>query len=183
MRRVLLGLFALMALILTAMPASAQVLGGVELRGGVFARGVDRDGQIDVSHIEDINFEALFTAPMIDSFIWLGKVRPHVGATVNLDGHESMAYAGLSWTVPVTNNFFVEGSFGGAIHNGPLHGAIEPDRNLGCSVLFRESASVGANLTESSSIMLTLEHASHAGLCGEDNRGITNLGVRVGFKF
>ena len=54
---------------------------------------------------------------------------------------------------------------------------------VGCSVLFRESASVGANLTESSSIMLTLEHASHAGLCGEDNRGITNLGVRVGFKF
>jgi hypothetical protein len=31
--------------------------------------------------------------------------------------------------------------------------------------------------------MLTLEHPSHPGLCGADNRGITNLGVRVGFRF
>jgi hypothetical protein len=183
MRRVLFLFLAILTLSAGIVPASAQVLGGVEVRGGVFARGVDSNGQIDVSHIEDINFEALFTAPMIDSFVWLGKVRPHVGATVNLNGHESMAYAGLSWTVPVTDNFFVEGSFGGAVHNGPLHGAVAPDRNLGCSVLFRESASIGANLTESSSIMLTLEHASHAGLCGVDNRGITNLGVRVGFRF
>jgi len=182
MRRVLFSLLAVLALCAGAVPASAQVLGGLEVRGGVMARGVDRNG-IDVSHVEDLNFEALFTAPMVDSFVWLGKVRPHVGTTVNLDGHESMVYAGLSWTVPVTNSFFVEASFGGAIHNGPLHGALEPERNLGCSVLFRESASVGANLTESTDIMLTIEHASHAGLCGDDNRGITNLGVRVGFKF
>jgi hypothetical protein len=50
-------------------------------------------------------------------------------------------------------------------------------------VLFRESASIGYQITEQANIMLTVDHASHAGLCGPTNTGLTNLGVRVGWKF
>ncbi|HEY4199701.1 MAG TPA: acyloxyacyl hydrolase [Devosiaceae bacterium] len=182
MRHLLFAIMALAALVVGSVPASAQMLGGVELRGGVYARGADNHG-IDVSHIEDLNAEVLFTLPTVDSFIMFGQLRPHVGATVNFNDHESLAYAGLSYTVPLGNTFFVEGAFGGAIHNGPLHGATGDDRNLGCRVLFHEELSIGANLTQNASAMLTAEHASHAGLCGDDNRGITNLGIRVGFKF
>jgi len=53
---------------------------------------------------------------------------------------------------------------------------------LGCHVLFRESASLGFNLTESWRIMGTIEHNSNAGLC-DFNRGLTNAGVRLGYKF
>lgn len=173
----------LLSTLALATPASAQALGGVEVRGGIFGHSVDGSDGFHLNRIEDVNFEALFTMPQLDSFIWLGQVRPHVGATVNLNGGESMAYAGLSWTVPLGETFFVEGAFGAAVHNGALHDAVAPARSLGCPVLFHEAVSVGANLTTNASIMVTAEHASHAGLCGDDNRGLTNLGVRLGFKF
>jgi len=169
--------------VLCASPASAQTLSGVELRGGIFGHSVDGSDGFHFDHVEDANFEALFSLPQLDSFIWLGQVRPHVGATVNFGGKESMAYAGLSWTVPLGDMFFVEGAFGGAIHNGELHDAVDPLRSLGCPVLFHEAVSLGANITDNASVMLTAEHASHAGLCGNDNRGLTNMGVRFGFKF
>lgn len=173
----------LLSMAAAATPASAQALGGVELRGGIYAHSVDRSDGFNASRIEDVNFEALFTMPALDSFIWLGQVRPHVGATINFAGHESMAYTGLTWTVPLGETFFVEAGFGAAIHNGELHNAVDPMRSLGCPVLFHEQLSVGANLTTNASVMLTAEHASHAGICGNDNRGLTNLGVRLGFKF
>lgn len=173
----------LLLTVLSVAPASAQALGGVEVRGGIYGHSVDGVDGLHLNRIEDVNFEALFTLPQLDSFIWLGQVRPHVGATVNLNGHESMAYAGLSWTVPLGDIFFVEGAFGAAVHNGQLHDAVDPMRSLGCPVLFHEAVSVGANLTTNASIMVTAEHASHAGLCGDDNRGMTSLGVRLGFKF
>jgi hypothetical protein len=53
---------------------------------------------------------------------------------------------------------------------------------LGCHVLFRESASIGFDVTETWRIMGTVEHHSNAGLCDE-NRGLTNAGVRIGYKF
>lgn len=175
--------FLLLLSVSVATPASAQALGGLELRGGIYGHSVDGADGVHLNRIEDVNFEALFSLPQLDSFIWLGQVRPHVGATINMGGRESMAYAGLSWTVPLGSTFFVEGAFGGAIHNGELHNAVDPMRSLGCPVLFHESVSLGANLTSNASIMVTAEHASHAGLCGPDNRGLTNVGVRLGFKF
>src|SRR5690606_1739066 len=88
-----------------------------------------------------------------------------------------------SWTFhPFDGPVFIEGTFGGSINNGLASGAVEPARNLGCNVLFRESASVGVDINEHANVMLTLEHASHAGLCGPNNQGLTNLGVRFGYR-
>lgn len=167
--------------------AQAQFAWETEVRGGVFLHSVDETGPggalINATRLQDANVELLFSPDWAGPFM-IGELRPHVGATVNFGGLESMAYAGLSWTVPVGDTpIFVEASLGGALHNGTLSGAVTPLRNLGCPVLFRESASLGWNFTDAASVMLTVEHASHAGLCGANNRGLTNLGVRFGYKF
>ena len=68
------------------------------------------------------------------------------------------------------------------MRDGANFGATYPARNLGCSVLFRESASIGVMVTETASVMATIEHASNANLCA-DNRGLTNMGIRFGWTF
>jgi lipid A 3-O-deacylase len=161
-----------------------------ELRGGLFFHSVDHAppgsflGFIDTTRLQDVNVELLFTPFDLGDFNWIGEIRPHLGATLNFGGLESQVYAGLSWTWHVFDGpVFIEGTFGGALHNGASSGAVFPARNLGCPTLFRESASIGVDVTPQASIMLTVEHSSHAGLCGDGNTGITNLGVRAGWKF
>jgi hypothetical protein len=192
--RLLMGIgAAAMALVFASSGAMAQPIDAAydfELRGGVLAHSVDEPGAdstmgiFNLTRRQDANVELLFKSPDLDAFRWMGSPRPHVGATVNFDGLESMAYFGLTWRAQVFDTpVFVEGSFGGALVDAERHGAIYPKRSLGCNFMFHESASLGYDLTDQASVMLTVEHASHAFLCGEDNRGLTNLGVRVGFKF
>ena len=161
-----------------------------EVRGGIFFHSVDHApagsflGFLDTTRLQDANVELLFTPFELGEWNWIGEIRPHVGATVNFGGLESQVYAGLSWTWHVFDGpVFVEGSFGAALHSGASDGVSYPARNLGCPALFRESLSLGYDLTEQASVMATFEHSSHAGLCGEHNEGITNLGVRVGWSF
>lgn len=109
--------------------------------------------------------------------------RVHVGGSVNFGGDTSFAYAGLSFTRDLTEKFFFETSFGGAVHNGDTNRVPKVGRNaLGCSPLFRESASLGYRLTPQWSVMATIEHLSNSGLC-DQNRGLTNIGARVGYQF
>lgn len=147
-----------------------------ELRLGVFAH--DPDSPEGGS--ADLNLEAIFAKP------WGGQEwyipNPHLGATVNFDGRTSVAYAGLTWQVNLTDRFFLEAAFGGGINNGES-GPTDPDMNaLGCRVLFRESASLGFDINESWRVMASVEHHSNAGLC-DHNRGLTNYGIRAGYKF
>lgn len=185
-RRIAALCFASLALVA---PALAQDFGLSEIRGGFYAHSVDEPGALlgvfNVERMQDLNVELLFDAPSLTSWVTLGELRPHLGATLNTAGLESMVYAGVSWTVPVFDSpVFVEGSFGGAVHNGNTIGnAVYPARNLGCPVVFREALSVGVNLSENASVMATIEHASNANLCDNGNRGLTNLGVRFGYRF
>lgn len=110
--------------------------------------------------------------------------RPHFGGSLNFDNRTSFAYAGLSWTIDLTPNVFIEGSFGGAVHRvdkNPANPFAAPQQ-LGCSPLFRESGSVGVRLSANWSLMATIEHLSNADAC-PDNRGLTNIGARVGYSF
>ncbi|HEU6441479.1 MAG TPA: acyloxyacyl hydrolase [Microvirga sp.] len=109
--------------------------------------------------------------------------RPHFGGSLNFDDRTSFAYTGLTWTFDVTPSLFVEGSIGGAFHNGKEVNDPFADRQaLGCSPLFRESGSVGVRLSANWSLVATIEHLSNAGSCSE-NRGLTNVGARVGYSF
>jgi lipid A 3-O-deacylase len=129
--------------------------------------------------------EILFAKPFTaaDLFTSYFVPRPHVGGSLNFDDKTSFAYAGLTWTIDITPRFFVEGSFGGAIHNGETGRIVPENRSaLGCSPLFRESGSVGVRLSANWSVMATVEHLSNAGLCSQ-NRGLTNIGARLGYTF
>jgi len=107
--------------------------------------------------------------------------RIHVGANINVTGDTSAGYAGLTWQFPVYGPLFLEGTFGGAVHNGELDNAPRDRQQLGCPILFRESGSIGLGF-EKFSILGTIEHMSNAGFCSE-NDGLTNVGVRIGYKF
>jgi len=139
-----------------------------------------RDGSANLTG--EILFAKPFTAS--DLFTSYFIPRPHIGGSLNFDGKTSFAYAGLSWTVDVTPSLFVEGSFGGALHNGKkdVYDPFSDRHALGCSALFRESGSVGVRLSANWSVMATVEHLSNAGSCSE-NRGLTNIGARVGYSF
>lgn len=162
---------------------------GIELRGGILSHSVDEPGDLfgvfNVERFQDINVELLFDVPALNTWIAWGEFRPHVGATINTGGLESMMYAGMSWTVPLGDTpLFFEASLGGAVHNGGTTGfaASYPARDLGCTLLFRESATLGMKVSDNASVMITAEHASNANLCA-NNRGMTNLGIRFGLQF
>lgn len=107
--------------------------------------------------------------------------RPHLGANINVTGETSAAFAGLTWQFPIIGPLFVEGEFGGAVHNGELSNAGPNRQQLGCRFLFHEVGSIGLQFNRFS-ILGTIEHFSNAGIC-EENDGLTNVGIRVGYKF
>ena len=129
--------------------------------------------------------EVLFAKPFTpaDLFTSYFVPRPHIGASLNFGGATSFAYAGLTWTIDITDRIFVEASFGGAVHNGETGRNVPLDRSaLGCSPLFRESASLGFRISQNWNVMATVEHLSNAGICNA-NRGLTNVGARLGYTF
>jgi len=83
----------------------------------------------------------------------------------------------------LSNSFFIEGTFGGAYHDGPLSWHAPDYRSsYGCRLNFHESGSLGFGLDENWRMMATVEHMSNGGLC-EPNAGLTTYGVRLGCKF
>jgi hypothetical protein len=128
--------------------------------------------------------ELLFAKPFTtaDLFASYFIPRPHVGASV--DSRTNFAYAGLTWSLDLTSRIFVEGSLGGAVHDGSRGPLARPDDRtaLGCSPLFRESAAVGVRLSTNWSMVATVEHLSSGNAC-DPNRGLTNVGARLGYTF
>jgi len=139
-----------------------------------------RDGSANLTG--EILLAKPFTAS--DLFTSYFIPRPHFGGSLNFDDRTSFAYTGLTWTFDVTPSVFVEGSLGGAFHNGKdrVTDPLSDRQSLGCSPLFRESGSVGVRLSANWSVIATIEHLSNAGSCSE-NRGLTNVGARVGYSF
>ncbi len=105
--------------------------------------------------------------------------RPHIGTTLAF-GKTSEFYWGATWDFKLTDRFFVEASFGGAAHDGPLN--ERHTASYGCTVNFRESGSLGMALSEDWRLLVTVDHMSNAGIC-DTNRGLTNVGVRLGYKW
>jgi hypothetical protein len=152
-----------------------------ELRLGLFDQSVDgANSETGVAINAEILFDRLpFTSghAALDRFL---TPRPHIGASVNTGGDTSLAYAGVSWTIPLHDDWlFAELSFGGAIHDGPLDEAGVA--SYGCGWGFREALSLGWNVTQTWRILGTIEHMSNADFC-DRNRGLTNAGVRLGYS-
>lgn len=181
-----LGIAAVLAV--SSIPAAAQppedlapFFAVTETRLGVFAANLEQSASEEADIL--LNAEVLFgklpgrySEPIWDYFL---RPRAHVGFSLADEG-TSQVYAGLTWEFRLNDWAFIETSFGGAAHNGPT-GANDPD-SLGCTLNFRESASLGFDLDERTRLMFTIDHMSNASLC-EQNQGFTNAGVRLGYRW
>ncbi|CDP52291.1 hypothetical protein [Devosia sp. DBB001] len=168
--------------------AQAQSFGLSEVRVGVAAHDAYNgflpftSENYRFNGITDLSFDAIFRSPDLDAFRWIGSPRPRIGATVSMQGLDSIAHAGLLWQVPLGDTFYVEAGFGAAINTGSLGETEMPSRRFGCRIGFYESFGVGANLSPSATMTLTYEHTSNNGYCPY-NDGLSNIGLRIGFKF
>ena len=87
-----------------------------EIKTGVVAHDVGFFGRQKEEGL-DSTFEFLFKK--IDyNLLWLGKPRPHFGATVNMGGDTSQAYAGVTWDYKLPKRMFFNFSWGLTYHNG-----------------------------------------------------------------
>ena len=108
----------------------------------------------------DSTFEFLFREINYNLF-WLGKPRPHIGATINMGGDTSQAYAGFTWDYKLPKRMFFNFSWGMAYHNGDtIHSAsnVQTDKKeLGSNLLFREAVELGWNFYGQDSISLRFD--------------------------
>ncbi len=125
----------------------------------------------------DINLEYLFN----DKYKFLFGY-PHIGTNINSQNYTSNIYSGLIWHFDIMKYMFLEASFGFGIHNGELEKLQQKRRALGTRFLFRESLSLGVTIQEKHTAALIIDHLSNASL-GKFNPGLTNLGIRYGYKF
>lgn len=151
-----------------------------EFRFGAYAH--DAEGGGKESGV-DINVEYVFRRIGREHDNWLLnhylRPRPNIGATISTNGDTSQVYAGFLWDIWLTDNLFIETGFGGTLHDGHLD---EPgEMNFGCRFNFHDTASLGLNVGSRWTLMVTAEHMSNANLC-DRNRGLTNVGVRLGRK-
>ena len=87
-----------------------------EVKTGVVAHDIGLFGRQKESGL-DSTFEFLFRK--IDyNLLWLGKPRPHIGATINMGGDTSQAYAGITWDYKLPLRMFFIFSWGLTFHNG-----------------------------------------------------------------
>ncbi|MDH4413238.1 MAG: acyloxyacyl hydrolase [Rhizobium sp.] len=129
-----------------------------------------------------IFLDPLNSADAVDLREKMMRPRIHAGATISTTDEASFAFAGVNWTFDLTERLYLDFGLGGAIHNGKLHDNGQSGPSLGCAALFREYAAVGFRVTEKVHLLATVDHASNAGLCGE-NDGSSHAGLAVAYKF
>ena len=148
--------------------------------GGSFSiQSSSPDGPLFNGQVLFGTFVRPFDNYLLDTLL---RPRPHLGVTVATDSGTSQVFGGLTWNFPLFGPLFLEASFGGTIHDGPLESPGDGE-DLGCRVLFRESIGLGLDLGQHWRIIAAADHSSHADLCNGGNSGLTHAGVSVGYKF
>lgn len=127
----------------------------------------------------DINVEALLTPSLP---LWLGHLRPAIGASVNTDGGTSKAYIDARWQVETPSGIFFALGLGAAIHDGEIDPVDPAKKALGARVLFHIPAEIGWRWDGHNSVSFYFEHISN-GYTQDSNEGLDSLGVRYGYKF
>ena len=150
-----------------------------EVRLGVMAHDVEPNGNEDGV---DFNIELLFKRPTTVYRSSLANIllRPrfHIGSSINFSGDTNQLYAGLTWDMPLAPKWSLEISLGGVLHDGPTDSA--GPYSFGCALNFRESISIGYQVSDRWRVYGTVAHMSNGGLC-DHNSGLTSAGVRFGY--
>ena len=178
------------ALAAAASPAAAQEfsetpgLFGIfdEVRGGVVypVQGNDDSGVILSGQLYFRTF-----VPPFENYFMNTLLRPRVHFGGNLatgDDPINQVYGGLTWNFPIFRRVFLEASFGGTWHDGPLE-SLGGGLDLGCEIMFREAVGIGVDIGQHWRFVASADHSSHAGLCDGGNSGITHAGVYAGYRF
>ena len=128
--------------------------------------------------------EILFAKPFTASDLFTSYFipRPHMGGSLNFDWQDELRLCGPDLDHRRDTDVFVEGSLGGAVHNGKDH--LLPDRQpWAARRCFVNRARWACGCRPIGACMATIEHLSNAGTCSDENRGLTNVGARVGYSF
>ncbi|MBN8511860.1 MAG: acyloxyacyl hydrolase [Rickettsiales bacterium] len=157
--------------ILFANTASAE-----EIKIGISQHDFDRKLGNRIEKGKNINIE--FLANNVDSLL---NGRPHIGISMNNQGYTSNFYSGVTWTFNKLNPFYVEASLGVSLNNG-VKKTSNKQRPIGSNLLFRESISIGYNISDSYNVSLMVDHISSADIA-KPNPGLTDIGIRIGYKF
>lgn len=140
-------------------------------------------GQIDFARVHNITGEAIFGGIDLNVLDVPGDIRPVLGASVSLDGNDSWAWAGLNYHVEMLEPLFFEFTLGGTIHDGYLDNPPPGRDAYGCRALIYASGGFGVRMSETLTAMVTLDHGSHARLCGSTNPGFNALSFKLGYTF
>lgn len=127
-----------------------------------------------------LNFEYLVRLWDIGLGKYIFSPRPHMGMSISTHSGTTQLYIGLTWRINY-NSFFLEPTFGGEIHNGHIKYSKSQKKALGTRFLFRESISIGYQISEKHSLSIMLDHASNCGNA-KPNGGMNTLGIRCGYK-
>lgn len=153
-----------------------------EVKLGVLAHDVHIFSSSRKEEGADFNGEILFNLPSNSFFSLIGSPRFHLGGSINSEGDTDQGYFGLTWDYLSDMGIFVEGSFGGAVHDGKLYSYSADRKSLGSQILFRISGSLGYQFDNHHSLAVMIDHISNAGLASP-NEGMDNVGIRYGFRF
>ena len=188
---VALGTSPVLAQNVTALPSA----GGTEIRGGLNVTGVELwtwrplSGLEEYQSLDTAEIDLLWTPPDGSVLQYLGDPRIEVGAHISTIGRASLAHLALNWGTNLFDSpVFIDGVLGVGVTNSKLADTTMPERNVGCPVLIYFGADLGYQFDEHWSVMGTVYHASHAGLCNiftpdAHNDGLNGFGVKVGYKF
>ena len=190
------GLLVLAVVVVRCGTASAADGLLTDVRLGILAHDVPILG-VQQEHGADVNGELLFESFVPDSAVagiapgwrWLLQPQPNLGIDANTAGATSQLYFGLTWTADLDTGgwlwpdhaVFLGIGFGPAFNNGHIHSATD-HLDLGSNVLFHASLELGYRITPQWSLSVYFEHSSNAGLA-QENAGLDNLGMRVGWHF
>lgn len=141
-------------------------------------QGIERSGSINL----ELRLQPVWKP---DAF-FLFRPRPHVGASVNVEGKTSYGFAGATFDVLKWRRFYFTWDTGLAVHDGRLKReprSTEQRRLLGTRWEFRNAFEVGFQLSRQLAVSAWIDHISNAGIGGKDNAGLETTGLRTSIRF
>jgi hypothetical protein len=190
----------------TACAATAVTLtawseaGATDLWGGLYAHDIE-DGLSEGGVEEGPQLAAGVIGRRLQSLERLGAPSPYALAALNTQGGTSYAAAGLSWRVGLGERLYLRPALGAAVHDGETDlpspyapGLADVTRSqrfqrgqdeldLGSRVLVHLELALGWRANDQWAVEASWMHLSHGDLAGDQNPGLSDLGVRLVYSF